>query len=80
MKTSTIQTQKFSTLIGSGLLLLATLSATGCQMDVGGQTLPSPWWLTDDPQYYAPGSEFKLQREADALREQQANHISEPQP
>ena len=49
-------------------------------MDVGGQTLPSPWWLTDDPQYYAPSSEFKLQREADALREQQANHISEPQP
>lgn len=68
-----------SALVCSGLLLLASLSATGCQMDIAGQTLPSPYWLDDDPQYYAPGSEFKLQREADALKEQNANQISEPQ-
>ena len=33
---------------------------TGCQAEYAGQTLPSPWYLTDDVQYYAPGSEFKL--------------------
>jgi len=49
-------------------------------MDIVGQTLPSPYWLTDDPQYYAPGPEFKLAREAAALKEQAANQISERQP
>lgn len=43
---------------------------TGCQIDVAGQTLPSPYYLTDDVQYYAPGPEFKLAREAAALKEQ----------
>jgi hypothetical protein len=43
---------------------------TGCQVEVAGQTLPSPWYLTDDVQYYAPGPEFKLAREAAAIQEQ----------
>ena len=43
---------------------------TGCQVEMAGQTLPSPWYLTDDIQYYAPGSEFKLAREAAAQKEQ----------
>jgi hypothetical protein len=46
------------------------MAATGCQVEMGGQTLPSPWYLTDDIQYYAPGPEFKLAREAAALKEQ----------
>ena len=37
---------------------------------MAGQTLPSPWYLTDDVQYYAPGPEFKLAREAAAMKEQ----------
>ena len=49
-------------------------------MDIAGQTLPSPYYLTDDVQYYAPGPEFKLAREAAALKEQSAKQISEPQP
>jgi hypothetical protein len=55
--------------------LLAVLGLTGCQVDVGGQTLPSPYYLADDVQYFAPGPEFKLAREAAALkaaREEQA--------
>ncbi len=48
-------------------------------MDIAGQTLPSPYWLQDDTQYYAPGPEFKLAREAAALKEQAANQISAPQ-
>ncbi len=35
---------------------------------VGGQTLPSPHYLTDDVQYFAPGPEFKLSREAAATK------------
>jgi hypothetical protein len=63
----------------AGLIMLASLATTGCQMDIAGQTLPSPWYLTDDVQYYAPGPEFKLAREAAALKEQSANQISEQQ-
>ena len=36
--------------------------------DVSGQTLPSPYWLTDDVQYFPPGTEFKLSREAAAMQ------------
>lgn len=49
---------------GCGLLV----SATGCQVDVGGQTLPSPYYMQDDVQYFPAGPEFVLQNEADALR------------
>lgn len=58
-------------LLRSGLAclgLLAALGVTGCQVDVGGQTLPSPYYMTDDVQYYQPGPEFKLAREAAALK------------
>ncbi len=56
----------------AGCLLAVFLgaAATGCQVEMAGQTLPSPWYLTDDVQYYAPGPEFKLAREAAALKEQ----------
>jgi hypothetical protein len=38
---------------------------------MAGVTLPSPYYLTDDVQYYAPApSEFKLSREAAAMQEQ----------
>ncbi len=40
--------------------------ATGCQVDIAGQTLPSPWYQKDDIQYFPPGPEFKLSREAAA--------------
>lgn len=44
------------------------VGTTGCQIDVGGQTLPSPYYLEDDVQYFAPGPEFKLSREAAAQK------------
>lgn len=44
------------------------LGLTGCQSTFGGQSLPSPWYLRDDVQYYAPGPEFKLAREAAAQK------------
>ncbi len=53
------------------LAVAATLPAiglTGCQVYVGGQTLPSPYYMEDDIQYFPPGPEFKLAREAAALK------------
>lgn len=45
---------------------------TGCQVSVGGQTLPSAYYLNDDVQYFRKGPEFKLAREAAALKEARA--------
>ena len=45
---------------------------TGCQTSVGGQTLPSAYYLRDDVQYFQKGPEFKLAREAAALKEARA--------
>jgi len=45
----------------SGLALL--LYCSGCQL-IGEPRLPSTYQLTDDVQYFAPGPDFKLSREA----------------
>ena len=44
------------------------IGASGCQVGINGQTLPSPYYLQDDVQYYPSGPEFKLSREAAALK------------
>ena len=51
-----------------GLGLMVGLVLTGCQVETGGQTLPSPYYMTDDVQYFPPGPEFKLAREAAAMK------------
>ena len=79
MRNSPSQPQRSLGKMLSTLVMLAALAATGCQMEIAGQTLPSAYYLDDDVQYYAPGPEFKLAREAAALKEQSANQISEPQ-
>ena len=52
--------------------LLASMAAlaglTGCQVDTNNQTLPSPYYLSNNVQYYQPGPWFKLQREADNMK------------
>lgn len=53
-----------------GLGLAGTLGLAGCQVDIGGQTLPSPYYLSDDVQYFPAGPEFILSNEAAALRAQ----------
>ena len=55
-----------------GALALSCLVSTGCQVSVGGQTLPSGYFLMDDIQYFPKGPEFKLSREAAALKEARA--------
>jgi hypothetical protein len=51
-----------------GLGLSAGVGLTGCQIENGGQTLPSPYYMKDDVQYFPPGPEFKLAREAAAMK------------
>lgn len=50
------------------LVLLGIVGLTGCQIDVGGQTLPSPFYMQDDVQYFPPGSQFPLSKEAAAQK------------
>ncbi|MEM9826129.1 MAG: hypothetical protein AAF958_06045 [Planctomycetota bacterium] len=56
----------------TGLLIAAATAmlgvSTGCQHTYNGQTLPSPFYLQDDVQYFPSGPEFKLSREAAALQ------------
>lgn len=52
----------------AALTVLGVVCGTGCQVDVGGQTLPSPYYMTDDVQYFPAGPEFKLSNEAAALK------------
>ncbi|WP_425618240.1 hypothetical protein NA78x_001941 [Anatilimnocola sp. NA78] len=55
------------TLAAAGLAITAVAN-TGCQVTEAGQTLPSAYYIQDDIQYFAPGPEFKLQREAAAMK------------
>ena len=57
------------------------LGVTGCQSDVGGQTLPSPYYMNDDVQYFPPGPQMKLQREAAAQKAYNMEEaLGQPQP
>ena len=40
-------------LLKAGMIAVAigSFGITGCQVDIGGQTLPSPFYLSDDIQY-----------------------------
>ncbi|MFO0920891.1 MAG: hypothetical protein U0905_00145 [Pirellulales bacterium] len=54
-------------LLGAGVCC-----STGCQVSVAGQTLPSPYYLYDDVQYFPAGPENKLANETAALKAAQA--------
>ena len=60
----------------TALTLLAgtcLIGTTGFQVSINGQTLPSPYYLQDDVQYFPAGPEFKLSREAAALKAYEAD-------
>ncbi len=61
--------QNFAKVAFCGIALFAATALTGCQMSIGGQTLPSAYYLKDDVQYHPKGPEFKLWREAEALKQ-----------
>ena len=61
-------------LYGLGCIAFSTIMMTGCQVDVGGQTLPSPYYMYDDIQYFPAGPEFKLSQEAAAMKAAKAEN------
>lgn len=69
-----VRTLNWTNLLGASAILVAATLSTGCQVDVAGQTLPSPYYEYDDIQIYPHGSEFKLQNEADAMKAYKAEN------
>ena len=61
-----------TTLCGLGLAVVS-IASTGCQITEAGQTLPSGYYMSDDIQYFPPGPEFKLSREAAAMKAYKAD-------
>jgi hypothetical protein len=43
----------------AALAAAGLLPAVGCQVEYAGMTLPSPHYMSDDVQYFAPGPEMK---------------------
>jgi len=61
-----------------GLCLVSTLGSAGClQSNVGGQTLPSAYYLDDDVQYFPSGPETKLANQIRALERYKVEHEAE---
>ena len=66
----------------TGLVLAAMVAfassvcLTGCQTTIGGQTLPSPGYLTDDVQYFPAGPEFPLTNKVAAQRKYNSERTS----
>ena len=57
-----------------GCAVMSTASV-GCQSTIGGQTLPSAYYLRDDLQYFPAGPEFKLTRQVQALEEYKSRQM-----
>jgi hypothetical protein len=62
-----------------GLSAAAALSVTGCQSEFGGQTLPSPYYLDNNVQYFPTGPEMKVAREAAAQKAANAEFVQQQQ-
>jgi hypothetical protein len=65
MKLELLRTQAVTILGVCGLAMMAT----GCQTSVGGQTLPSAYYLRDDVQYFPAGPEFLLTKTKQAIEQ-----------
>lgn len=69
----------------TGWILLAGLGlslVSGCQTYVAeaGLTLPTPFYLRHNPQYFPPSDPFPLQKELRSLEEAQKKVIDEQRP
>jgi len=59
------------------VVLAAAATSTGCQINTAGQTLPSPYYIHDDVQYFPPGPEMKLTEEANLMKAYNADREAE---
>ncbi|HID24534.1 MAG TPA: hypothetical protein EYP14_19345, partial [Planctomycetaceae bacterium] len=55
-----------------GAAALMGIALTGCQTSIGGQTLPSAYYLEDDVQYFPSGPEFLLSNQVRAIEQYKA--------
>ena len=70
--TDSTRVQAWKYALGGLLLAGALAPSVGCQVSVAGQTLPSPYYLHDDVQYFPAGPENKLANETAALKKARA--------
>ena len=68
---------KYLSLVLCAAAIVSAFATTGCQVSVAGQTLPSPYYIKDDIQYFPKGAEFKLSREAAALKESRSEMMGD---
>ena len=54
---------------------VAALGLTGCQASMAGQTLPSPYYLRDDVQFFPAGPEFQYSNQVQAIEEYQLRGV-----
>lgn len=66
---STMNKLHRSGLVVIGLGLIAG-GLTGCQTQIAGMTLPSPYYLQHRPQYFPPEPSFPLSRELATMQAQ----------
>ena len=59
----------------TGCVVLGCLGSIGCQTTRNGQTLSSPYYLDNPPQYFAPGPEFLFSNEAAQIEKDQAEYL-----
>lgn len=65
MKLNLLRKQAVTLLGVCGIAMMAT----GCQTSVGGQTLPSAYYLKDDVQYFPAGPEYLLTNARQAIEQ-----------
>ena len=66
MKITRISNWSRIALLACGLF---AVTAIGCQTDIGGQSLPSGYYLGDDIQFFPAGPEFIIPNQVRALEE-----------
>ena len=59
---------------------MMSVTSVGClQTTIGGQTLPSPYYLDDDVQYFPTGPKQKLSNQIRALERYKAERLANQQ-
>jgi len=68
-------TRRLTFLAMTGCVVLGCFGSIGCQTTRNGQTLPSPHYLENPPQYFYTGPEFLFSKEAAQLEKDQAEYL-----
>ncbi|QDT26570.1 hypothetical protein Pan153_08000 [Gimesia panareensis] len=72
------QLKNWSTVGVLGLALMG-LANSGCQTSMGGQTLPSAYYLDDDVQFFPAGPEEQLYNQREVLEQYKLERESQQQ-